>query len=144
MKEVQRNAAGSLGVSPNCLSSSPLTNGGSRGIGPGGEAEVGYDWIPAFAGMTRWQYGQARGPCPYSDFQAGYEPASTHQAMGRHLSGEHKVLPYNVADSTTGRAEGRSPSAFFLVPLCQRGIKGDWSGVMNGRWATAGFLLSQE
>jgi len=34
-----------------------------------------------------------------------------------------------------GRAEGRSPSAFFLVPLYQRGIQGDWSG----GWVEVGY-----
>ena len=31
-----------------------------------------------------------------------------------------------------GRAEGQSPSALTIIPLCQRGTKGDWSGGMKG------------
>jgi hypothetical protein len=53
------------------------------------------------------------------------------------LSGEHKVRPYNVADSTTGRAEGRSPSAFLSRPPLP---KGDQRGLAWGRtwrWASA-------
>ncbi len=41
-------------------------------------------------------------------------------------SGRNAVRP--LRDSITGRAEGRSPSAFYSFPLCQRGIQGDWSG----------------
>jgi hypothetical protein len=42
-----------LGVSPNCLSSSPFAKGGSRGIGLGEKGEVGTAYPTAFAGMTR-------------------------------------------------------------------------------------------
>jgi hypothetical protein len=66
-------------------------------------------------------------PCPYGNVAAGFAWLYLSYNGAPHargvLLGKHKVRPYNVADSTTGRAEGRSPSAFFIIPQ-EWGTKG--------------------
>ncbi len=69
--------------------------------------------------------GQARGPAPIA-VGAGFgrSPGSPLH-LGGHR-GRVAVWPY------TRGVQGRSPSAFLIIPICQRGIQGDWPGVWRG------------
>jgi hypothetical protein len=61
---------------------------------------------------------------PYNGFQAGSKAASTHSTLGRHLSGEHKVRPYDGALHAWGVQRGEAPLRFSSSPFARGGPRG--------------------